>query len=341
MKDATSAADRHYAIDGRDFTARPIEPALYPVATPIGNLGDVGLRALEVLAAADVIACEDTRVTRVLLDRYGIRRPLVAYHEHNAARERPRLLATLAEGKAVALVSDAGTPLISDPGYKLVEEALDLGHKVIPIPGPSALLAAIVAAGLPTDCFLFGGFLPPRSGQRRTRLAGFADLPATLVFYESPHRAAEALADMADVLGPDRPGALARELTKRFEEVRRGPLAALATGATDDPPRGEIVLLAGPAPERGTDADDLDALLIDALGRMSAGRAAAEVAATTGQPRRLVYARAQALKPLARPGGAAAVEAADSDIATRSAAADETDKDGGGESGDRSRPDGA
>ncbi|WP_069307488.1 16S rRNA (cytidine(1402)-2'-O)-methyltransferase, partial [Methylobrevis pamukkalensis] len=251
----------HYTVDGHKVAARPLEPGLYPVATPIGNLSDVSLRALEVLAAADLVACEDTRVTRVLLDRYGIRRPLVAYHDHNAARERPRLLAGLTLGKSIALVSDAGTPLISDPGYKLVEEALDAGHKVVPIPGPSALLAALVAAGLPTDCFLFGGFLPSRAGQRRQKLAVFGAVPATLIFYESPHRAADTLADMAAVLGADRPAVLARELTKRFEEVRRGTLAALADGAREVPPRGEVVLLVGPPGEHTSDADDLDALL--------------------------------------------------------------------------------
>lgn len=295
---APSAATFTFAIDGHGFRARPIEPGLYPVATPIGNLGDVSLRALEVLAAADVVVCEDTRVSRTLFDRYGIARPLAPYHDHNAARERPRLLAMLRGGMSVALISDAGTPLVSDPGYKLVEEALAEGIKVVPVPGASAILAALVAAGLPTDAFTFLGFLPPKTAGRRARLAAFADVPTTLVLYEAPHRAAEALADMAAVLGADRPGALARELTKRFEEVRRGSLGDLAAGALADPPRGEIVLVAGPPPERVADADDVDALLAAALATMGPGQAAAEVAKATGRPRKEVYARALALRPL-------------------------------------------
>ncbi len=302
-----------YSIDGAHFPAPTLAPGLYPVATPIGNLADVGLRALQVLAAADLIACEDTRVSRVLLDRYGIRRPLVAYHEHNAARERPRLLAALTLGKAVALISDAGTPLISDPGYKLVEEALADGHAVTPIPGASALLAALLASGLPTDAFLFAGFLPSKSGQRRQKLGRFADLPATLVFYESPHRAAETLADMAAVLGADRPGALARELTKRFEEVRRGTLAELAASARDQPPRGEVVLLAGPPIDKAAGGDDLDAMLLDALATMPMGRAAGEVARATGRSRKEVYARAQTLKAVAGAAPSGEADGADDD----------------------------
>ncbi|WP_181706353.1 16S rRNA (cytidine(1402)-2'-O)-methyltransferase [Chthonobacter rhizosphaerae] len=296
-----------YSIDGTAFRARPIEPGLYAVATPIGNLGDVTLRALEVLAGADLIVCEDTRVTRTLLDRYGIRKPMAAYHDHNAARERPRLLAMLLGGKTLALVSDAGTPLVSDPGYKLVDEALAAGVKVIPIPGASALLAALVAAGLPTDAFTFLGFLPPKSAGRRGRLGQFRTVPATLVLYESPHRAAETLADMAAVLGPDRPGVLARELTKRFEEVRRGTLAELAEGALADPPRGEIVLLAGPPVDVEAADDDLDALLHAALATQGPGQAAAEIAKATGRPRKEVYARALALR--------SAIESPDSDVA--------------------------
>jgi 16S rRNA (cytidine1402-2'-O)-methyltransferase len=301
--DQPATASTGYTIDGHAFRSRPLEPGLYPVATPIGNLGDVTLRALEVLAGADLVVCEDTRVTRTLLDRYGIEKPMAPYHEHNAARERPRLMAMLAGGMTLALVSDAGTPLVSDPGYKLVEEAIEAGVKVIPIPGPSAIMAALVAAGLPTDAFLFLGFLPPKTAGRRTRLAAFAEVPATLVAYEAPHRAAETLADMAEVLGPDRPAALARELTKRFEEVRRGTLAELAAGALADPPRGEIVLLAGPPAERVAAADDVDALLRAALETTGPGQAAAEVAKATGRARKEVYARALALKALSDAGG--------------------------------------
>lgn len=297
--DPPPQAPSSFAIDGQIVRARAVEPALYAVSTPIGHLGDVTLRALEVLAAADLVVCEDTRVTRTLLDRYAIRKPMAAYHDHNAARERPRLLTMLRGGKTLALVSDAGTPLVSDPGYKLVEEALAEGLKVVPVPGPSAILAALVAAGLPTDTFAFLGFLPPRSAARRTRLSAFASLPATLVLYEAPHRAAETLADMAGVLGPDRRGAIARELTKRFEEVRRGTLQSLAAGALADPPRGEIVLLAGPPAESEAGDDDLDALLLAALETQGPGQAAAEIARATGRARKDVYARALSLRALA------------------------------------------
>lgn len=292
-----------YSIDGTAFAGKPVEPGLYPVATPIGNLSDISLRALDVLAGADLIVCEDSRVTAVLLDRYGIRKPLAIYHEHNAARERPRLLAMLRGGMRLALVSDAGTPLISDPGYKLVEEALTEGIRVIPIPGASAILSALVAAGLPTDTFLFLGFLPHKAGARRNRLADFRTVPATLVTYESPHRAAETLADMAEVLGGDRPAALCRELTKRFEEVRRGTLSELAAGAEADPPRGEIVLVVGaPLGDQAGEAD-MEALLAAALESKGAGQAAAEVAKATGRPRKEVYALALKLKAVIDAGG--------------------------------------
>lgn len=297
------AATTGYAIDGNAFPGKPIEPGLYPVATPIGNLSDISLRALEVLAGADLIVCEDSRVTAVLLDRYGIRKPLAIYHEHNAPRERPRLLAMLRGGMRLALVSDAGTPLISDPGYKLVEEALAEGIRVIPIPGASAILSALVAAGLPTDTFLFLGFLPHKAGARRNRLGDFRTVPATLVVYESPHRAAETLADMAEVLGHDRPAALCRELTKRFEEVRRGTLTELAAGAEADPPRGEIVLVVGAPVAEEAGEDDIEALLSAALETKGTGQAAAEVAKATGRPRKEVYALALKLKAILDAGG--------------------------------------
>ncbi len=292
-----------YSIDGAAFAGKPVEPGLYPVATPIGNLADISLRALDVLAGADLIVCEDSRVTAVLLDRYGIRKPLAIYHEHNAPRERPRLLAMLRGGMRLALVSDAGTPLISDPGYKLVEEALAEGIKVIPIPGASAILSALVAAGLPTDTFLFLGFLPHKAGARRNRLGDFRAVPTTLVIYESPHRAAETLVDMAEVLGADRPAALCRELTKRFEEVRRGTLAELAAGAEADPPRGEIVLVVGAPMGEEAGEDDIEALLSAALETKGAGQAAAEVAKATGRPRKEVYALALKLKAVLDTGG--------------------------------------
>ncbi|MBB5753872.1 16S rRNA (cytidine(1402)-2'-O)-methyltransferase [Prosthecomicrobium pneumaticum] len=288
---------RGYRIDAAAFEAPPLAPGLHIVATPIGHLGDVTLRALATLAAADLIAAEDTRVTRILTGRYGIETPLTAYHEHNAEAARPKILAALAEGKAVALVSDAGTPLLSDPGYRLVEAVLEAGHAVVPVPGASALLAALVAAGLPTDTFLFAGFLPQKTAARRKRLGALASVPATLVFYESPHRTADALADMAAVLGGERRAAVARELTKAFETVRRDTLAALAARFAGEPaPKGEIVILIGPPVEAAPEAEDVDALLVRLMGTLSLKEAAAEAAARTGLPRRDLYRRALALK---------------------------------------------
>jgi 16S rRNA (cytidine1402-2'-O)-methyltransferase len=264
------------------------------VATPIGNLGDISFRALATLAAADAVLAEDTRVTKTLLAHYGITTPLVAYHEHNAAVVRPHLLARLGAGAALALVSDAGTPLVSDPGFRLVADALAADITVTSVPGASAVLAALVVAGLPTDRFFFEGFLPPKGAARRTRIAALAPIPGTLVFFESPHRVAETLADLAAVLGP-RPAALARELTKHFETVRRGTLPDLAARLAAEPrPKGEIVLLVGPpaADEAAVSAETLDAKLAQALETLSVKDAAATVAAETGQPRRKVYARA-------------------------------------------------
>lgn len=267
------------------------------VATPIGNLGDVSVRALATLAAADLVACEDTRVTRVLTDRYGIATRLVAYHDHNAARQRPKLLAALAEGEVVALVSDAGTPLVSDPGFRLVKEALAAGYTVVPVPGASAVLAALVASGLPSDAFLFGGFLPPKAAARRKRLGQFAATPATLVFFESPRRLAASLADMADMLGAARACAVARELTKTYESVRRGTLDELAAAfAGEPPPKGEIVVVVGPPEPGEPDAADVDALLSELLVAYPLREAAAEAAARTGLSRRTLYQRALALK---------------------------------------------
>lgn len=276
----------------------PLSAGLWLVATPIGNAADITLRALDVLARVDVLAAEDTRRTRQLMDIHGIAlagRPMVSYHDRNGAARRPQILAWLAEGRSVAFASDAGTPLIADPGYRLAEAAREGGYDVHALPGASAVLTALSLAGLPTDRFLFAGFLPPKSGARRTALAALAAVPATLVFYESPRRTAAALADMAEVLG-DRPAALTRELTKKFEEVRRGSLAELAEAlAEEDTPRGEIVLVVGPPGETVPDAADLDALLTEALERLGTKDAAREVAAQTGLPRREVYARALAL----------------------------------------------
>lgn len=283
-----------YAAFGLRAEAERIEPGLHLVATPIGNLKDISFRALSTLAAADAVIAEDTRVTKTLLAHYGISTPLVAYHEHNAKVIRPHLLARLEAGAKLALVSDAGTPLVSDPGFRLVQEALEKGVHVTSVPGPSAVLAALVVAGLPTDRFFFEGFLPHKSGPRRARLAELANIPGTLVFFESPRRLVETLADCAAVLGK-RNAAIARELTKMFESVRRGALDELAVAlAEEEPPKGEIVLLVAPpgAGAAETAAADLDAKIEEALTAHSVKDAASVVSAATGQPRRQVYARA-------------------------------------------------
>ncbi len=274
--------------------AESIRAGLHVVATPIGNLKDISFRALATLAAADAVLAEDTRVTKTLLAHYGISTPLVAYHEHNAAVIRPHLVARLKSGAALALVSDAGTPLVSDPGFRLVADALAENIEVITVPGPSAVLAALVVAGLPTDRFFFEGFLPPKSAARRQRIAVLARIPGTLVFFESPRRLAETLEDLAAVLGP-RDAAIARELTKHYETVRRGTLSELAAAlAEEGPPKGEIVLLVGPPGDDAvqTSPEDLDAKLVAALETLSVKDAASVVSADTGQPRRQVYARA-------------------------------------------------
>jgi 16S rRNA (cytidine1402-2'-O)-methyltransferase len=296
----TETPPRRYAALGATIEAPRPAPGLYLVATPIGNLGDLSLRALELLAGADVIACEDTRR---LTERYGIATPLTAYHEHNAAEARPKLLARLAAGQAVALVSDAGTPLISDPGYKLAREAREAGHLVTALPGASALLAALSVAGLPTDRFLFEGFLPPKQAARQKRIAALAAIPATLVFYESGPRLAATLSDLAAGLGT-RAGAVCRELTKLHEEVRRGDLETLAQDyAQGAETRGEIVIVVAPPIEEEAADDEVDALLRNALARVSVKDAVGEVALATGRPRREVYQRALDLSKEARDGG--------------------------------------
>jgi 16S rRNA (cytidine1402-2'-O)-methyltransferase len=288
-------APRRYLLKGQIIAAPALAPGLHVVATPIGNLRDITLRALETLAAADLIACEDTRVTRKLIDHYGIATPLTPYHEHNAAQARPKILARLEAGAAVALVSDAGTPLISDPGFKLAREAGAAGHAVTALPGACAVLAALTVSGLPTDRFLFEGFLPARGGQRRKRIDEIKLIPATLVLFETGPRIAAALADLAAALGP-REAAVGRELTKLYEEVRRGDLASLARHyAAGEEPRGEIVIVIAPPAMPESDAADLDALLRQALARVSLKEAVGEVAAVTGRPRREVYQRALAL----------------------------------------------
>jgi 16S rRNA (cytidine1402-2'-O)-methyltransferase len=290
-----AAGAKRYAFQGLAIDAPALPAGLYVVATPIGNLRDITLRALETLAAADLIACEDTRVTRKLTDRYGIATPLTPYHDHNAAEARPRLLQRIASGAAVALVSDAGTPLISDPGFKLARAVRAAGHAVTALPGASSVLAALAVCGLPTDRFMFEGFLPAKETQRRKRIGELRPVPASLVLFETGPRLAAALADLAATLGP-REAAICRELTKLHEETRRGDLATLAAEyAASGEPRGEIVIVIAPPAEVVADAVDLDALLQRALARASVKDAVGEVAAVTGRPRREVYHRALAL----------------------------------------------
>ncbi len=274
--------------------AQQIAPGLYIIATPIGNLRDVTLRALDILSVADLVLAEDTRITRRLLDAYGIRTKLSPYHEHNAAAARPGVLTRLREGARVALVSDAGTPLISDPGYRLAKEAAEQGILVFAAPGPSAALAGLAVSGLPSDRFLFAGFPPAKPGPRRRAFAELASAPATLVFFEAPPRLSASLADMLAAFG-DRPACVARELTKAFEETRRAPLSELAAHyAEAGPPRGELVVLVGPpaADADGWDDSALDAALGEALARGPVKAAAAEVAERSGRSRRELYARA-------------------------------------------------
>lgn len=274
-----------------------LAPGLYVVSTPIGNLRDITLRALDVLAAADEVLAEDTRVAGKLLSAYGVKARLSPYHDHNGAERRPELLRKLAEGARIALVSDAGTPLISDPGWKLAHEALEAGHRVFPVPGASAMLAGLVASGLPSDRFMFAGFLPPKQGARRQSLESLKTVPATLIFYESGPRLSETVADMAAVLGPARSAAVARELTKFFEETRRGTLGDLARHYDDaGGPKGEIVVLVGPPLDEEVTPERLDAALRDALASLPTKAAANAVAEALGLPKRDVYQRALQLK---------------------------------------------
>lgn len=272
-----------------------LAPGLYLVATPIGNLRDITLRALDVLAGADIVLAEDTRVSGKLMAAHGLSARLQRYDEHAAARARPAILAALAGDARVALISDAGTPLISDPGYRLAREAMAQGAAVFPIPGPSAVLAALTVAGLPTDRFLFAGFPPPRSAARRAAFEGLRDIRATLIFFEGGSRLAASLADMAAVFGP-RDAAVARELTKLHETVIRAPLDILAADPRFAAPKGEIVVLVGPGEDRAATAAEADAALAEALTRAGPADAASEVAKALGLPRRDLYARALALK---------------------------------------------
>jgi 16S rRNA (cytidine1402-2'-O)-methyltransferase len=287
------------AKTNRSVSESKLPPGLYIVATPIGNLGDMSERALETLRGASVIACEDSRVTGKLCSLMGISARLLPYHEHNAERARPAILERLRAKEAVALVSDAGTPLISDPGFKLVRACREEGFPVIAIPGPSALLTALVISGLPCDRFLFAGFLPNKKGARRSELQELANLRATLAFYESPRRLAESLADMAETLGGERQAVVARELTKLFEEIRTGTINELAAQyAKETPPKGEVTLLVGPplAGSAEASAQDIEQALRKAMTSMHLKDAVAAVAAASGRNKREVYAAALALK---------------------------------------------
>ncbi|WP_090561695.1 16S rRNA (cytidine(1402)-2'-O)-methyltransferase [Belnapia rosea] len=273
-------------------------PGLTLVATPIGNLGDLSPRALSTLRGADAVLCEDTRVTGAMLARHGVSVTLLPLHEHNEDDQTPRILARLAARERLALVSDAGTPLVSDPGYRLVRAAIAAGLPVGAVPGPNAAVMALTLSGLPPHPFLFQGFLPSKQGPRaaeiaRLRAAERAGLDASLILYEAPHRLAETLEALAEGLGGERPAAVAREMTKRFEEVRRGSLASLAAHYAAEPARGEIVIVIGPAPEEAAGEAELDRALRDAQASgLSLRDAAAAVAAATGLPRKQVYRRA-------------------------------------------------
>ena len=288
---------RGYFIRSQFFPAPALAPGLYVVATPIGNLGDITIRALDTLAGADIVACEDTRVTRKLLTRYGIAAKVAAYHEHSGPEAHRRLLDAVAAGGSVALVSDAGTPLISDPGSSLVADAAAAGLAVVPIPGPSSTIAALSAAGLPTEAVLFLGFLPGKTHARRKRLAELAAIRATLVFFESPNRTGALLADAAAELGGERKAAICRELTKLHETLDRGTLASLAARYSEADVKGEVVLVVAPPGEAPPPAaEDIEAQLRGALRSMTVKQAAQAVAEATGLPRRELYQKALALK---------------------------------------------
>ena len=274
-----------------------LDGGLYFVATPIGTARDITLRALDIFASADVLAAEDTRTLRKLMDIHGIAlgdRPLLSYHDHNGARARPKLMQYLAEGRSVAYASEAGTPLIADPGYDLSKEAAQGGYLVTSAPGPTAIATALTLAGLPTDKFLFAGFLPSTKAARISAIEAVRDVPATLVFYESPKRVGSMLADCVTALG-DRNAAMCRELTKKFEEIRRGTLSELVTSVKEKPPKGEIVVVIDRAGQSVVNATDLEADLRDALGRMSVRDASEMVAGAHGMARRKVYQMALGL----------------------------------------------
>jgi 16S rRNA (cytidine1402-2'-O)-methyltransferase len=276
-----------------------LTPGLYLVATPIGTARDITLRALDILASADVLVAEDTRTLRKLMEIHGIalgERQVLAYHDHNGAQMRPRLLGLLEQGLTLAYASEAGTPMIADPGFDLARAARDAGHAVIAAPGPSAVVTALTVGGLPTDRFFFAGFLPNASGQRKTALRRYAEIPGTLVFYESPKRIAAMLRDAAEVLGPDRNGAVCRELTKKFEEVISGTLQHLAQVCAERSLKGEIVVLIDRKSSENIHESDLEEMLREALTEQTVRDAAEAVAARTGLPKRQVYQMALKLE---------------------------------------------
>ncbi|MFB9148305.1 16S rRNA (cytidine(1402)-2'-O)-methyltransferase [Roseovarius ramblicola] len=279
------------------MNSEPRKPAagLYLIATPIGTARDITLRALDLLAAADVLVAEDTRSLRRLMEIHGIglgERPLWAYHDHNGAKMRPRILAALAAGQSVVYAAEAGTPMVADPGFDLARAAVAEGYSLVSAPGPSAAITALTLSGLPTDRFLFGGFLPTTSGRRRTALQELAAVPATLVFYESPRRVAAMLEDAAKVLGGERQAALCREITKKFEETRRDTLSGLAAACVGETLKGEIVVVIDRGDSSNVSEMDLDRTLHEALQEGSVRDAADLVAARLGLPRRTVYQRA-------------------------------------------------
>src|SRR2546429_2834230 len=285
-EDEAGSSSRSFSIAGHVLTAPKPVPRLHLVATPIGNLGDITLRALETLAGVDLIACEDTRITRRLTERYAIAAEPKPYHEHNAAMARPKILEKLAQGASIALVSDAGTPLISDPGFKLVREVCAAGHAVIAVPGASSVLTALSVAALPTDRFFFEGFLPPKETARRARLTELARIDATVVVFESGNRVQDTLADLAEIMG-GRDAAICREMTKMHEDIRRAPLSQLAQAAETLETRGEFVLVIGPpaADAQLMTADELDDLLRTSLRRDSVKDAVAHAVELSGRPR--------------------------------------------------------
>ncbi len=293
----TSTRPHQFLYRGNAIAAPPLAAGLYIVSTPIGNLADITLRALETLAASSVIACEDTRTTSVLLKKYGIDRPKIAYNEHNAASRGPDLLRQIGQGASVALVSDAGTPLISDPGFRLVQEACRLEYLVTPLPGASAALAALVASGLATGDFRFCGFLPPRQGARQQRLSELAGADCTLVFYESPKRIAACLSDMVQLFGAGRNAVVAREMTKLHETFYRGSLQSLSDQLEAmDRVRGEIAIVVEAAPSAELTLEQIADLLRQSLSTMKTKQAASHVAQLSGRSRQEIYRLALEIK---------------------------------------------